>query len=410
MHRSSTELIAAAVNARSITSSRGILDRLFNLSFGRFVYNQIWEDPVVDAEALRLDANSRMVTISSGGCNVLNYLIHDVASIDAVDLNVNHLQLLKLKLVGLRNFAEYEDFFEFFGNAKEAENVERYERTLRLGLDESALRHWEGGKARKGLRRERYRYFEKGLWKRSSLGMFLSFMRGLAKRKGMRPARLLECTAPQQQEAVFAKEIAPFFKIRAVKEMVKLPFFLHGLGVPPRQYETFKNEAAAGGILEEYFRRIWRLACQFPIQDNYFAWQAFGGRYDTINRRAIPDYLKKENFAPLKARAGRVRTHLISMTEFLATQPTASLNRFVLLDSQDWMTPEQMSALWRQIHRVGQRGTRIILRSGTSVSPVEGALPTELRRKFTYQEALSKSLFARDRSSIYGGFHLYTMD
>ncbi len=125
MHRSSTELIAAAVNARPITTGRGILDRLFNLSFGGFVYNQIWEDPDVDAEALRLDANSRLVTISSGGCNVLNYLVHDVASIDAVDLNSNHLHLLKLKLCGLNSFSCHEDFFAFFGNARESENIRR---------------------------------------------------------------------------------------------------------------------------------------------------------------------------------------------------------------------------------------------------------------------------------------------
>ncbi len=235
-------------------------------------------------------------------------------------------------------------------------------------------------------------------------------MRGLARGKGMRPARLLECTTAAQQEIVFAEEIAPFFKMRTVRELVKLPFFLHGLGVPPRQYETFKNEAAAGGVLEEYFRRIWRLACQFPIQDNYFAWQAFGGRYDTTNRRAIPSYLKAENFPALKARAGRVKTHLTSMTGFLATLPSGSMNRFILLDSQDWMTPEQIGALWSQIWRVGQPGTRIILRSGTSVSPVHGALAPELKDKFAYQEKLSGDLFQRDRSAIYGGFHLYVMN
>ena len=83
----SSQLIATAVNARSITTKQGLLEHLFKLSFGGFVYNQIWEDPQVDAEAMQLDADSRIMTISSGGCNVLNYLAHGVASIDAVDLN-----------------------------------------------------------------------------------------------------------------------------------------------------------------------------------------------------------------------------------------------------------------------------------------------------------------------------------
>ena len=49
---------------------------MFTFWFNSFVYNQIWEDPRVDLKALALTPESRMLTISSGGCNVLNYLIH----------------------------------------------------------------------------------------------------------------------------------------------------------------------------------------------------------------------------------------------------------------------------------------------------------------------------------------------
>ena len=51
----------------------GFLQRLFAVWFDAFVYNQIWEDPRVDLEALELDGDSRVLTISSGGCNAMNY-------------------------------------------------------------------------------------------------------------------------------------------------------------------------------------------------------------------------------------------------------------------------------------------------------------------------------------------------
>jgi S-adenosylmethionine-diacylglycerol 3-amino-3-carboxypropyl transferase len=410
MLETSPQLIASAVNARSITTKQGLLEHLFKLSFGGFVYNQIWEDPEVDAEALQLDSKSRIVTISSGGCNVLNYLARGVASIDAVDLNLNHLQLLKLKLNGLTHFPTHEDFYAFFGQAKDAENVGRYITFLRPHLDEEELEHWEGGKLRRGLKRERFRYFERGLWKYASLGAFLRFMNGVARRKGMEPARLLDCTTLAEQEEVFLTEIAPFFEMGVVKGMCKLPFLLHGLGVPPRQFETFRNEAVDGSLLGEYRLRVKRLACQFPIQNNYFAWQAFGGRYDSGKREALPSYLKEENFATLKKNVYRVRTHLTSMTTFLATLPAGALNRFVILDAQDWMEPDQIAELWSEIARVGQPGARIIFRSGASGSPVEAALPPELKRRVTYEQETSSRLFQKDRSAIYGGFHLYTMN
>lgn len=410
MQECSRQLIKGAVNARPIASRQGILERFFNLSFGGFVYNQIWEDSDVDAEALRLDGDCRIMTISSGGCNVLNYLARGAASIDAVDLNAHHLHLLKLKLEGLSTFPSHEDFFGFFGNAADAENVRRYRKYLRPRLSDEARRHWEGGKARRRLRRERFRYFEHGLWKRSSLGTFLRFMRSVASQKGMHPGRLLECKNLEEQQAVFNQEIAPFFELPLVRGMARLPFLLYGLGVPPRQYETFKTESVAGGVLEEYRLRVKRLACQFPIQDNYFAWQAFGGRYDLAHRRAIPGYLKADNFDLLKKNVNRVQTHLTSMTGFLATQPPGRLNRFVLLDAQDWMTSDQIGALWRQISRVGGEGTRIIFRSGAAASPVETALPCELRSRFTYCRELSARLHQNDRSAIYGGFHVYQMN
>ena len=146
MLKTSPELIAQAVNAGPLGTKQGLLERLFKLSFGGFVYNQIWEDSVIDAEAMQLDARSRIVTISSGGCNVLNYLTHGVETIDAIDLNENHLNLLKLKLLGLEHLPTHDDFFGFFGDARSPQNILRYQTHLRPHLDDDCRWHWEGGK------------------------------------------------------------------------------------------------------------------------------------------------------------------------------------------------------------------------------------------------------------------------
>ena len=86
---------------RARQHQRGALERLFTLMFKGFVYNQIWEDPGVDMEALALQPHHRMITIASAGCNILNYLAADPARIIAVDLNPNHVALTRLKLAAL---------------------------------------------------------------------------------------------------------------------------------------------------------------------------------------------------------------------------------------------------------------------------------------------------------------------
>ncbi len=60
-----------AVHRYAAVSRKGLEERLFTLAFTGLVYPQIWEDPVVDLEALDLKAGEHLVAIASGGCNVL---------------------------------------------------------------------------------------------------------------------------------------------------------------------------------------------------------------------------------------------------------------------------------------------------------------------------------------------------
>jgi len=58
-------LLERAAHQRPMTTKRGALERLFTLMFKGFVYNQIWEDPAVDLEALKLAPEHRLITIAS---------------------------------------------------------------------------------------------------------------------------------------------------------------------------------------------------------------------------------------------------------------------------------------------------------------------------------------------------------
>src|SRR5258708_10995705 len=135
---------------RPATTKRGALERLFTLMFQGFVYNQIWEDPDVDLDALALKAHHRLITIASGGCNVLNYLAADPAKIIAVDLNVNHIALTRLKLSALENLPSYEEFFRFFGHANDKTNRPAYDKYLRKHLDEVTREYWEKNRPLRG--------------------------------------------------------------------------------------------------------------------------------------------------------------------------------------------------------------------------------------------------------------------
>ncbi|MEL6875745.1 MAG: DUF3419 family protein, partial [Pseudomonadota bacterium] len=91
-----------------------LLERSFALLFRGLVYPQIWEDPVVDMEALSIKPDSQIVTIASGGCNALSYLRDKPAKITALDLNRAHIALNKLKVTAAKKLEDQADFFSLF--------------------------------------------------------------------------------------------------------------------------------------------------------------------------------------------------------------------------------------------------------------------------------------------------------
>jgi S-adenosylmethionine-diacylglycerol 3-amino-3-carboxypropyl transferase len=371
--------------------------------FQGFVYNQIWEDPVVDLAALDLKPEHRLITIASGGCNVLNYLSADPARIIAVDLNPNHIALTKLKLAALANLPSYDSFFRFFGHANDKANRAAYDRYLRKLLDAKTRDYWEKDRP---LRGKRINMFGKNLYRYGLLGRFIGILHAVAKLHGKKLEPILAARTPEEQRRLFERDIAPLFDYKSIKLLSKSPVSLYALGIPPAQYDELVATGDPVAVLRE---RVERLACDFPINENYFAWQAFGRGYDVKHKEAVPGYLRHDIYDVIRSRTNKVEVHHASLTDFLEAQAPQSLHRYVLLDAQDWMNNDQITALWREIDRTADaRDARVIFRTAGPESPLPRKLPGDVLAPWTYLEDESRSGHLRDRSSIYGGFHVYT--
>ena len=72
-------------------SRPGWFDLLYRTNL---VYNQCWEDPALDQEALQLGPHDRVLAITSAGCNVLDYALRG-ARVVAVDANPRQSHLLE---------------------------------------------------------------------------------------------------------------------------------------------------------------------------------------------------------------------------------------------------------------------------------------------------------------------------
>src|SRR5262245_24191678 len=180
--------VRKAVHSSKAISKQSITVSLFALAFSGLVYPQIWEDPVVDIEAMQLGEGHRVVTIASGGCNLLAYLGRSPALIDAVDLNKAHIALNRLKLAAFRHLPSHQDVFRSFGEPGNRYNGKAYDSFIAPHLDETSRRYWE----KRGWRgRRRIAKFERNFYRTGMLGLFIGMGHAVARIYGVNPADIL---------------------------------------------------------------------------------------------------------------------------------------------------------------------------------------------------------------------------
>jgi S-adenosylmethionine-diacylglycerol 3-amino-3-carboxypropyl transferase len=395
-----------AVRRNRAFSREGLLEIMFTWAFKGLVYPQIWEDPEVDMEALALTPDCHVVAIASGGCNVLSYLIADPGRITAVDLSRAHIALNRLKLAAVRYLPSWQSFYRFFGEADEEANVAAYWRFLKDRLDDESRAYWEG-RALSGFGRRRISMFSKNIYRYGLLGYSIGLGHLVARVHGVDLSKVLAARSLEEQRAFFDASVAPLFDSPIIRWASRRQLALYGLGIPPAQYAALGEGAPnMATVLRE---RVEKLACEFSIAENYFAWQAFGRSYSDGGLGPVPPYLEREHFAAIRDRADRVEVLNRSFTEYLKSRPPQSLDRYVLLDAQDWMSDVQLNELWGEITRTAKPGARVIFRTAAEPTLLPGRVDDNVLDQWSYEADQSRELTRRDRSAIYGGFHLYVL-
>jgi S-adenosylmethionine-diacylglycerol 3-amino-3-carboxypropyl transferase len=394
--------ITGAVHRHRHLSKQGLLERAFTFAFRGLVYAQIWEDPVVDMEALAIAPDSHVVTIASGGCNVLSYLTANPAKITAVDLNTAHIALNRLKLAAARTLPDHAAFHRFFAQADSAANVAAYKAHVAPHLDDATRRYWEG---RDLVGRRRIGGFARGIYREGLLGRFIGAAHLLARLHGVDPRRMLDARSIEEQRTIFEREMAPIFDRRFVRWLTSQPASLFGLGIPPAQFDALAGEDRMDSVLKH---RLKKLACGFDMKDNYFAVQAFGRGY-AGGEGPLPPYLQAANHAAVVDRVDRVDVRHMDFTTYLKGQPAGSCDRYILLDAQDWMDDDQLNALWSEIMRTARPGARVLFRTAGEPSILPGRVTDAILSRWDYRGEASRDYTARDRSAIYGGVHLYVL-
>lgn len=401
--RKNRKLKNALLQHKALTKD-GLSERLFGMLFSGLVYPQIWEDPEVDMEAMQLAEGHSIVTIGSGGCNMLAYLSRSPSSIDVVDLNPNHVALNRLKLAAFQHLPDHAAVVHHFAQENTRSNSRSYDRFIAPNLDAKTRDYWN----KRGVTgRRRIAAFNRNFYRTGLLGRFIGAGHIVARLHGVKLTDITETHSLREQRQFFDDRIAPLFEKPLIRWITARKSSLFGLGIPPQQYDELASMSEGGTIAPVLRHRLEKLACHFPLKDNYFAWQAFARRYPQPHEGTLPTYLKPELYPAIRANANRVTVHHASFTELLTQKAAASVDRYILLDAQDWMNDRQLNDLWGEITRTAAPGARVIFRTAAEKSVLDGRLSDTLLDQWTYHAERSAELNKQDRSAIYGGFHIY---
>jgi S-adenosylmethionine-diacylglycerol 3-amino-3-carboxypropyl transferase len=379
----------------------------------RLVYTVSWEDWELDKLALKLDSNDRVVMITGGGCNVLNFFLSGVRSLHAVDLNPCQNALLELKLAGA-GALDFPDFFALFGEGLHPDFPQIYQKVLRARLSPPAQKFWD----------RRQDAFRPGMWRRrfhhrSTAGLAYKILlewRRLWPQMGRKLDALFFCDTIAEQVAAYrVLDLRGRFDSPLFRWIFRRQMLMDLMAIPREQFRQIENNYA-GGMPAFAMDCMERVFTRTLLKENYFWYVAWFGRFTPT---CCPAYLREENFSRLAGAAGSIHIHTTKLSDFLG-RSKEKFDKFVLLDHMDWLAGPDRSELareWDGIVRTASSHARIIFRTAAPDAyylqnlPIAACGRTTMFQDCVHSDRLlSAELHQKDRVAIYGNFYICTLN
>lgn len=363
-----------------MTSSRPISIQSGVPYGGRLMFTQSWEDPACDLAALHPMKGATVVAITSGGDNVIGFLLEDPARIISVDINPAQTWLLELKMAAFRRL-EHSEMLALFG-VRPTGDVRRLYGRVCPDLSPRAHAFWDG----------HLDALDRGLLLSGGFERYFAVLRrALRFVVGRRRMGRLFDLPPERQKQFYEQE----WNTRRWRALIRLgcsKWFL-GNRLDPSWFDHADGVRSFGAHFERLAAHV---IGRIPAATNYFLAQILLGRY--LDETRVPDYLRPEHFACIRDRLNRIVPVTADIADALAGLPDRSVDAFALSNAFEYAPPAGFERAKRELCRVARPGSRVCLRNLLA--------PRRLADDpaFEVDETLSHRLRSADRGFIYSRF------
>jgi len=349
---------------------------------GRLMFTQSWEDPECDLAALAPLRDGTLFAITSGGDNVLGFLLADPARVLAIDLNPTQNWLLELKMAGFRRL-RHDELLVLLGVRNPEAAPTLYQR-LRDDLTESARQYWDGHQE----------WLARGLLLAGGFERYFAMLRkALSYVVGRHRMEHLFTLSPAQQPDFYLRE----WNTLRWRAVIRVGCSRWMLG--KRLDRSWFHQAEGVSSFGAHFARLAQhVIAELPARPNYFLAQILLGRY--LSEEVVPNYLKPECFEPIRDRLDRIEVITDDVAEVLGSLPPCSVDAFALSNVFEYSPAAVFDRSREEITRVGRPGARIALRN--LLAP--RSLLSDPR--FMVDQQAGDRLRERDRGFIYSRFEV----
>jgi betaine lipid synthase len=313
-----------------------------------FLYHMSWEDPKEDEKYMDWNDEDVVLTLSSGGCNLFELLLHDVKEVVAVDVNKAQTALVELKLVSFM-LLPYDTIWKLFGEGVYLDIEKLYHNLLKYYLSIESNAFWSS----------HLYYFKTGLYNHGGMGNLSYYVRKFF----VKPTwlnQLFTTTSLSEQYSIWNalplvkvyKSDNSVFKKIVSKVMSNKYLCWFGLGVPFNQLQLLDSP-----VYDYLYRTLDPLFKNKCMKANYFYYNIFTGHFE---KDCCPDYLKPENYEFIKQRVNRIK--LVNNT-FLDELNQNLYTKVILMDHIDWMDESYATELKEALIQHTSSNARIQWRS-----------------------------------------------
>lgn len=349
-------------------------------------YSQCWEDPKILLEALDINPNDEVLSITSGGDNTLALLAALPRHIVSVDMNLAQNYLLELKIAAAQSLS-YNEYLEFLGATESNTRLDLFKK-VSPRLSNPAREWWSVHQSCVKIGPINCGRFEKFtvLFARRILPI-------IHNHKTIK--QLLSFNNIEEQRTFFQTRWNSR-KWRFFLRLFTSRFILKRFA---RQRGMFSH-ANIKNIASIYERRMERHLTTVPNGGNFFMHYSLTGRYGDL----LPPYLEQNGYDKLKTlRPSSLSIMTSNLLNHLRSMPDNSFSKFNLSDAFEPLSETENETLWHEIIRTAKSGAKVAYWNNL----VKRASPMSVSSQINTDHEFVNNLHAKDRVFFYGSFHLH---